>query len=447
MVWNFNACKTKMNDCLIITPSHFFKLAKDPAWIWYDAFGDPLKKEPLPEFVLKIMEDGNLHEKEYVSTLEVEEISALDPEEGFQETLRLMQEGKPLIYQGWIETSVGGVIYRGRPDLLEKRPGSSVFGEWIYVPADIKSSSEVKTLHKQQLAFYCIILDSIQGVSSFSAAVINRHFERIEITIGNRILEKIQRDISDITQILKGKKPIPHISSSAKESPWYSESLKEAIEKDDISLIYKMRKDSAKALREAGVCTVEQMAGQDVDALPEIPGASKDSLCKAKLQAQSLVEKRPIFIGPVEQVPETGLNLYFDIEGDPWLNVEYLFGFWVAGDPDGRFAEIGNVRISQQDPGKYFLYFLAESPDKEEKMWKDFLAWLAILPDEYRVYHYANYEKAAVAKLSGKYGAAKELNGAKLDIVPDSSCLDAPHADSDFRIVIDDVYDRLSFDY
>jgi predicted RecB family nuclease len=166
--------------------------------------------------------------------------------------------------------------------------------------------------------------------------------------------------------------------------------LKEAVEKDDISLIYKMRKNSARALREAGICTVEQMAGQDVDALPAIPGASKDSLCRARIQALSLLEKRPIFIGAVEPVPWTGLNLYFDIEGDPWLDAEYLFGFWVVGDPAGRFAAIGNARFSQQDSEKYFLYFLAESPDKEEKMWQDFLAWLALLPDEYRVYHYAN---------------------------------------------------------
>jgi hypothetical protein len=51
-----------MNANLIVTPSHFFKLAKDPLWIWHDAFGDPSKKELLSEFTLKIMEDGNLHE-------------------------------------------------------------------------------------------------------------------------------------------------------------------------------------------------------------------------------------------------------------------------------------------------------------------------------------------------------------------------------------------------
>lgn len=364
----------------------------------------------MSEFVLKIMEDGNLHEQHYISMLQVEEVTALDPSVGFQDTLKLMKEGKPLIYQGWIEMSSEGVIYRGRPDLLEKMPGSSVFGDWVYVPADIKSSSKAKTLHKQQLAFYCRILASIQGFSPSSAAVINGNRERLEVEIDKRTLKKMQQDISDIEEILRGgTKPAPHISNSAKESPWYSECLKEAIERDDLSLIYKMRKDSARALRKAGIGTVRQMAELDIDSLPKIPGASKDALQRAKMQAQALVEKRPIFIGRCNPIPQTGLSLYFDIEGDPWLGAEYLFGFWVVGDPDGEFAKIGKGSFSKQDPGKYFLYFLAESPDREKTMWADFMEWLKILPDAYAAYHYANYEQAAIAKLSSEYGASKEL--------------------------------------
>jgi hypothetical protein len=93
LVLNSFILKIKMNTNLVITPSHFFKLAKSPLWIWHDAFGDPSKKEPLSEFTLKIMEDGNLHEKDYVSTLAVTEVAEMGPEKGVEETLRLMKEG------------------------------------------------------------------------------------------------------------------------------------------------------------------------------------------------------------------------------------------------------------------------------------------------------------------------------------------------------------------
>ena len=82
----------------------------------------------MSEFALKIMEEGNIHEKEIVSRMSVVEVTEMDEGRGVEETLRLMEEGTPLIYQGWLEKRVGDVVYRGRPDLLE---GRSEFGEWI----------------------------------------------------------------------------------------------------------------------------------------------------------------------------------------------------------------------------------------------------------------------------------------------------------------------------
>lgn len=399
-----------MNKYLIITPSHFFKLDKNPLWIWHDTFGDITKKDPLSEFTLKIMEDGNLHEKEYISTLQVIEVKEMDPVKGAEETLALMKEGKSLIYQGWLEKRIDNIIYRGRPDLLEKRPGISNFGDWIYVPIDIKSSSEVKTLHKQQLAFYCMMLASIQGYAPDATSIINRKFEKLEVILDEKILQKTQEDIDEILAIFKGKRHPVHISSSTKETPWYKECLREAEELRDVSLIYKLRKDTAEALREHGIDTIEKLAAQEIDDLPKIPGASIDTLNKAKIQALSLVEKRPIFIGAPESIQETDLKLYFDIEGDPWLGAEYLFGFWVVGDPEGKYARIGHVTWPQDDNGKYFLYFLAETPELESVMWNDFLGWLCYLPSEYKVYHYANYEKAALKKLSEKHKDSDELH-------------------------------------
>lgn len=42
-------------------------------------------------------------------------------------------------------------------------------------------------------------------------------------------------------------------------------------------------------------------------------------------------------------------------------------------------------------------------------MWKAFLEWAAILPDEYSVYHYANYEKIHLKKLREQYGSSEAL--------------------------------------
>jgi len=45
------------------------------------------------------------------------------------------------------------------------------------------------------------------------------------------------------------------------------------------------------------------------------------------------------------------------------------------------------------EEGNYFVYFLAKQPEEEKILWQVFLEWIALLPEEYTVYHYANYEK------------------------------------------------------
>jgi len=55
------------------------------------------------------------------------------------------------------------------------------------------------------------------------------------------------------------------------------------------------------------------------------------------------------------------------------------------------YAKAQNVRFFEE--GNYFVYFLAKQPEEEKILWQVFLEWIALLPEEYTVYHYANYEK------------------------------------------------------
>ena len=97
---------------------------------------------------------------------------------------------------------------------------------------------------------------------------------------------------------------------------------------------------------------------------------------------------------------------------------DYLFGFWVVGDPEGKYAKAGHVVWSLEDPGMYFLYFLAEAPELESVMWNNLLAWLCCLPHEYKVYHYANYEREALKKLSEniKFGRTSSIQDNLIDL-------------------------------
>lgn len=208
-----------------------------------------------------------------------------------------------------------------------------------------------------------------------------------------------------IADVMRGKRPPLTITSKAKNSPWFKEMLAEAKQKQDISLIYKLDGRAVSALRDTGLSTVIQLLSADVEKLPPIPYAPSETLKRAQLQAQSLQENRTIWLDKPNFGDDAPLKLFFDIEGSPWQKVEYLFGFWVVGDPEKKLATKNcRYRTFDDTPDKYFLYFIAESPEQERELWDNFLNWLDVLPSQYQVIHYADYERSHLNKLAEKYG-------------------------------------------
>lgn len=356
----------------------------------------------------KLLEQGVLHEEEYIKRLSFVEVKEKHSMDAFTRTIQLMREGVELIYQGEIQYEVDGVSYRGRPDFLEKRRGAkSSFGDYYYAPCDIKSSTDVKPEQWMQLTLYAKILEELQGIFPHEVSIINRDHEQIPFVIEEKHRVKTFDRVDIILSIMKGQKPPLKLSSSCKSSPWYSQCVKEAEAANDIALLYRLDARAHEVLRKCGINTVQDAAEMDIKELPKVPYAGIETLKRVKLQAQSLIGGDLKWIGH-PGLPETPLNIYFDIEGDPLLDVQYLWGFWIAGDPDGVYAQTGCVR--KQDNGRYFVYFLAEQPDDEPEMWRIFLQWLEVLPrDGYTIWHYNKYERVQCDKLAKMYGGSEAL--------------------------------------
>ncbi|AMQ26619.1 TPA: hypothetical protein JBF46_00695 [Legionella pneumophila] len=149
-----------------ISPSLFFKYAKSPHWIWYDLHGDQSLKAELPELTQKLIEGGMLHEEECVKDLEKITVDEKLSEQGAEEqTLEYMKTGAELIYQGVISYVEGNIKFKGRPDFLKKCEGISNFGDYYYMPIEIKNSIKCdKSEYKKQLMFYALILEKVQGI-------------------------------------------------------------------------------------------------------------------------------------------------------------------------------------------------------------------------------------------------------------------------------------------
>lgn len=374
-----------------LTASDFYKFLKCPNWVYWDLFGDPEKKGEISEMMKKLREDGVLHEKEIVQRLgPFEEMpSGGSSEERFAATLEAMKRGAGLIYQGTLMDD----DWVGRPDLLKRAEGRSNFGDWFYEAADIKSSREIHDAHKHQLVFYALLLKKIQGVKPEEGKILNVDGEERSFPI-----EEAEADFFDlldrILTVRAGEKPESLFMSSCKDSPWYDQCRKEAEDNDDISLIYKIYKKEYRRLREAGYATLAGLAAADPGALSrEVKGVPDHRLERLRLQATALREKKVVWTAE-PSLPEAETELFFDIEGDPLLGVEYLFGLLIraGGKTDYRA-------------------FLAEKPEDEGRAWLEFCDFI----EGYEgtpIYHYGWYELEVIRRLSAKHGISKKAGRA-----------------------------------
>jgi uncharacterized protein len=398
-----------MPDKLIVfTPTLFFQYAICPDWIWHDRFSDPADKGQLTELTLKLFEQGVLHEKEYIKDLQFAAVTKVDLQGAFQDTMDLMSKGADLIYQGVIQFEADGVLYRGRPDLLKKMPGQSKFGNFYYYPIDIKSSKEAKKEQEFQLVLYSMILENLQNIFPDRAEIININKETIPVVISPKVKEKAISRIYEILDIIKGQKPPLKLVSECKNSPWYSKCVAQAEAANDLALIHNFDSRGHQALRDSGINTVKDIAAMEISLLPKVPFAPLKVLERIKIQAHSLITNEVVWLSKPD-IPNAPIKIYFDIEGDPLTQVEYLFGFWVVGDPEGKYAQCPNCRMFKEE-GKYFIYFIAESPEDEQRLWNEFLQWVKCLPhDQYYVYHYADYERSRTLSMAARYSSSEEF--------------------------------------
>ncbi len=374
-----------------LTPEAFYKHAKCPNWLYWDLFGDPAKKGEVPAMLQRLREDGVLHEKRVIETLgDFEEV----PSEGdvdvlFETTRALMRKGIEKIYQGTLKDGE----WVGRPDLLIRVAGASDFGDWMYEAVDIKSSRQLNDVHQMQLTFYALLLKKIQGVKPEEGKIINVDREWLSFPIEEA--EGMFFDVLDkILAIRAGEKPEALFASSCKDSPWYAECKREAEEKDDIGLLYKIYKSEYRRLRDAGFATVAGFAATDLKTIfDSVTGISDHRLERLHLQAQALHEKKIMRLED-PGLPLVQTELFFDIEGDPMIGVEYMHGLLVRENGVERYE-----------------VFTAEKPEDEGKAWLAFCDFM----ERYEgapVYHYGWYELDAIKRLSAKYGISRKAAAA-----------------------------------
>jgi len=270
-----------------------------------------------------------------------------------------MKKGAALIYHGVLMDG----RYVGIPDLLERVDGKSDFGDWMYVPCDIKRSSHFEETHKLQLCFYAELLKRAQGKRPDRAYVIDARSEVHELAIAD-YEEKYHLKLSEIEALLTGEKPEPHLYGSCKQSPFFQQCILDAEGVEDIALLYKIRAEEREKLVKAGFGKISKLASADIGKLKKkARGITQPRLERLKLQAETLRDRKAIVVEP-QAFPPAKTEIYFDMESDPLRDVHYLFGCLVVKKGKTEFKA-----------------FLAKNPKHEERAWKEFQTFIGKLKD------------------------------------------------------------------
>lgn len=172
---------------------------------------------------------------------------------------------------------------------------------------------------------------------------------------------------------------------------------------NDVLLVAGLRNTQRARLIDAGVTTVTQLA-EHHGPIDGLSAASVESLAvQARLQVTAAAGGVPPFeVTRPEALsglpPRSPGDIFFDFEGDPlWTadgrtwGLEYLFGVLGA---DETFTPIwAHDRVAERAALRSFLDLVRERREKYPDM---------------HIYHYANYERAALLKLAGNYGVGEE---------------------------------------
>ncbi|MHC5596294.1 MAG: TM0106 family RecB-like putative nuclease, partial [Nostoc sp.] len=367
-----------------------------------DIHGDKSQRDAPNELLRKLQQDKIAHQLSALAqiTYHQPDYSYGNWEVAKAATLELMQRGVEYIYKGvLLATYSEGYTLLSRPDLLVKRPGKSCFGDWIYVPASIELGKRPKQEYQVVAAFHAQVLATIQDFAPETAWLILRTKDRNYPVDLLKWTPRMQQILEEFIQVIELPNP-PEVFIARQKCNlchWYSECYAIAQSEKHLSLLPGVTPIRYTQLQALAITTLESLANTSPSTLENLLGFDREVAPKLVVQAQSALEKRPLILPyplPIKDITFTApIEIYFDIEAQPDLDLDYLLGVLVVD----RLANT-----------ERFYSFLAEKPEDEELVWQQFLDLVWQYP-EAPIYHFCVYEFDTVKRLARLYHTPNSL--------------------------------------
>ncbi|TMD15670.1 MAG: TM0106 family RecB-like putative nuclease [Chloroflexi bacterium] len=321
-------------------------------------------------------------------------------ESAHEATVTAMRQGADVIYQG---TFFDG-RWRCHADFLLRVDQPSGLGRYRYEVADAKLAKKAKAAAVLQCCVYTEQVAAIQGIEP----------DHITLILGDRSEEELRfRDYAAYYRSVKRRFEETVLGPATATYPdpvshcdicrWIEPCDRRRRDDDHLCLVAGMRRDQTRRLQTSGIATVADLGASAMG--QPIAGITDLALERLRQQARLQVGRRQTGSLAYEVLPPLGeqlgfqtlpppspADLFFDMEGDPFVGDDglyYLFG--VAESAGGRFqyhAFWGHDETAERRAFEQTVDLIIDRLDRS--------------PDLH-VYHYAPYEPNALKELAGGY--------------------------------------------
>jgi uncharacterized protein len=320
-------------------------------------------------------------------------------EESVRLTLEAMRDGPDVIFQGALLDGAWG----GYSDFLERVERPSDLGAWSYEVVDTKLKRKPDPKHVLQLCLYSDLIAKVQGAAPEAA--------HLQLGDGTRFTVRLS-EVSSYSRYARRKletflverpETRPEPVSACTLCRWSDECKARWEAEDSLSLVAGISRTQRQKLEAVGVTTMAGLAARR-ERIPRMAAETQRKLvAQARLQSARRAGGPPSFeLRDAEPgkgfgllpAPDNG-DVFYDIEGDPYFpgGLEYLHGVWYCDDGEWHFQA-----------------FWAHTREDEGRAAADLLAFLVDrirrFPNAH-IYHYANYEIAALRRLTSQHRAGE----------------------------------------
>lgn len=387
---------------LWLTSELLFHFQRCSRRAFLDLYGDSSQRDSPSDYLLKLRQDSVSHQATVLAERPAHQpkYSRRDWQAGAAETLALMQQGVDRITQGvLLVTLENGIKLVSCPNLLIRQPGQSIFGDWLYVPVDVRLGKRPKLDYQVAIAYHVYVLATVQGAWAETSWLILRQRGAYAVDLVE-LIPRMQEILQDCMQtLLYFQEPEVFIAHNRCDlCHWSSYCYGIAQASQHLSLLPGVTPSRYTHLKQLELTTLEGLAIANPKQLEPLPGFGAQVAHRLIRQAQSTLQNQALAhvlssnepsypLLSTAELPTAPVELYFDIEASPEPNLVYLHGVLVVD------------RLTKTE---IFHPLLAEHQDDEQLAWEQLLELVWRYPTA-PIFHFCPYEVQTVKRLAEQY--------------------------------------------